>query len=113
MNSLARAFGITRRAAFCGILGALSFTLLVATRSAEQGEIKRQPVASSVLASAGYDAGKRLLEIEFHAGTIYRYLEVPEEIYRRLLAADSKGHFFSAVIRNKFRSERVQARIAK
>ena len=87
--------------------------LLVSRLSGQQSGIERKPVESSVLAAVGYDVGKRLLEIEFRSGAIYRYLEVPEEIHRRLLAAESKGRFFGAAIRDKFRSERVTARTAK
>ena len=89
------------------------FGLFIAARAAAEGEIKLQPLESSVLESAGYDAKTRVLEIAFHSGAIYRYLEVPEEIFRRLLAAESKGRFFSAAIRDKFRSERVKPRNAK
>ena len=113
MKNLARVCGITRRTAFRWILSALCLAPLSTRLAAQQGEIKRQPVESSVLAAVGYDAAKRLLEIEFHSGAIYRYLEVPEEIHRRLLAAESKGHFFGASIRDKFRSERVKPRTAK
>jgi hypothetical protein len=38
---------------------------------------------------------------------------VAEDIFRRLLAAESKGQFFGANIRNKFRSERVKPKAAK
>ena len=113
MKNLARVCGIARRAALRRIFGALFLALPVARLAAQQGAIVRQPVESSVLAAVGYDAGKRLLEIEFHSGAIYRYLEVPDEIHRRLLAAESKGHFFGTNIRDKFRSERVKARTAK
>ena len=113
MNNLPRVCRISRRVALRRILGALFLSPLVARLAAQQGEIERRPVESSVLASAGYDVETQLLEIEFHSGAIYRYLEVPEEIYRRLLAAESKGHFFGANIRDKFRSERVKARTTK
>ena len=113
MNSKARVCGITRRTALRRILGAFFLAPLVAPLAAQESGIKRQPVESSVLAAVGYDAAKRTLEIEFHSGAIYRYLEVPEEIHRRLLAAESKGHFFCAAIRDKFRSERVKPRTAK
>jgi hypothetical protein len=113
MENPARVCGITRRASLRRIFGWLILAPLAARLTAEPVQIKRQPVDSSVLASAGYDSAKRLLEIEFHSGAIYRYLEVPEEIYRRLLAAESKGHFFGAAVRDKFRSERVKARTAK
>ena len=113
MKNLARVCGVARRTALRRILSAIFLTQFAAPLPAQQGEIKRQPVESTVLAAVGYDAERRLLEIEFHSGAIYRYLEVPEEIHRRLLAAESKGQFFGANIRNKFRSERVKARTAK
>ena len=113
MENLARVCGVTRRAAFGRIFGAFFLASLVARLHAQEREITRRPVESSVLVSAGYDSGKRLLELEFHSGAIYRYLEVPEEIYRRLLAAESKGQFFGANIRDKFRSVRIKARPAK
>ena len=113
MSTASRICRLTRRAALARILGVFFLPSLVVPLAAQQGEIKRKPVESSVLATVGYDAGKRVLEIEFHSGAIYRYLEVPEEIHRRLIAAESKGHFFGANIRDKFRSERVKNRTAK
>ena len=113
MNSQTRICAITRRASLHRILGALFLVLCVTHLAAQPGEIKREAVESSVLASVGYDAQSRLLEIEFHSGALYRYFEVPKEIYRQLLAAESKGHFFGANIRDKFRNERVRPRDAK
>ena len=113
MKNLARVCEVARRAALRRIFGALFLALFVARLAAQQSPIERHPVESSVIATVGYDAGKRLLEIEFRSGAIYRYLKVPEEIHKRLLAAESKGHFFGANIRDKFRSERVKARTAK
>ena len=113
MEKTARACGITRRAALRQMLAAPLLTRLAASLAAAEGRITRRAVESSVLASVGYDVKLRLLEIEFHSGAIYRYLEVPEEIFRRLLAAESKGQFFGAAIRDKFRSERVKPRTAK
>ena len=113
MSTASRISRLNRRAALAWILGAIFLAPIMVRGDAQQDENKRKPVESSVLASVGYDAGKRVLEIEFHSGAIYRYLEVPEEIHRRLLAAESKGHFFGANIRDKFRSERVKPRTAK
>jgi len=113
MEKPARACGISRRAALGFFLCVPSLAFLATARAAADGEIKRQPLDSSVLGSAGYDAKTRVLEIEFHSGAIYRYLEVPGEIFRRLLAAESKGRFFGANIRDKFRSERVKFRDTK
>ncbi len=113
MEKPARARGISRRAALSFFLCVPSLAFLATARATADGEIKRQPLDSTVLASAGYDAKIRVLEIEFHSGAIYRYLEVPGGIFRRLLAAESKGRFFGANIRDKFRSERVKPRNAK
>jgi hypothetical protein len=113
MNSVSRFLGLNRPAVLRGMLGVILVALLVVQLDAQQGAIERQPVQSTVLAAVGYDAARQFLEIEFHSGAIYRYLEVPEEIHRRLLAAESKGQFFSANIRNKFRSELVKQRTAK
>lgn len=113
MNSQQRLCRINRRAALARMIGAISLMPHTARLVAQQAGIKRQPVESSVLATVGYDARRRLLEIKFHSGAIYRYLEVPEEIHSRLLAAESKGHYFGAAIRGKFRSELVKPRNAK
>ena len=43
-----------------------------------------------------------LLELEFRSGALYRYLSVPADLYRDLLAADSKGRFFNRFIRDCF-----------
>ena len=56
--------------------------------------MKRTPVESSMLASVGYDPATRVLELEFTSGRVYRYGEVEEEVYRGLLAAESKGRYF-------------------
>ena len=51
------------------------------------------------MVSVGYDMVSRILEVEFIDGEIYQYFEVPEEIYRGLLAAESKGRYFNLVIK--------------
>jgi hypothetical protein len=67
----------------------------------------RTSVESRTLASAGYDIGTQVLELEFRSGEIYRYAVVPEAIYQALLSADSKGQFFNQNIRNCFSYTRV------
>lgn len=113
MNSVCRYRGLNGPTGILAILGAILVSLLGLRLDAQPGEIERQPVQSTVLASVGYHPAKRLLEIEFHSGAIYRYRNVPGEIHRRLLAAESKGHFFGAAIRDKFRCELVKARTDK
>ena len=60
----------------------------------------RISVNSSVIRSVGYDREIAILEIEFTNGAIYEYGGVPEEIYAELLAAESKGAYFDACIRD-------------
>ncbi|MDP2113434.1 MAG: KTSC domain-containing protein, partial [Bacteroidota bacterium] len=64
--------------------------------------IERTPVASSTIASVGYDAEKQILEIELQHGAIYQYLDVPKEVYNRLMNAGSIGSYFMNEIKNKF-----------
>jgi hypothetical protein len=64
--------------------------------------MKRQQVESSNLASIGYDSENQILEVEFKHGGIYQYLEVPENVFEKLMNADSHGVYFSANIRNEY-----------
>ena len=52
--------------------------------------MRRDPYNSSTIFSAGYDP-TRVLEIEFRNHRLYRYLDVPPEVYAGLRAADSPG----------------------
>lgn len=70
--------------------------------------IPREPVVSSALDTVGYSKRLRALEIEFHDGSIYRYLEVPAPIHRDLLAADSKATYYNRKVRGKYRCLRVK-----
>lgn len=70
-------------------------------------KIKRTPVASSNIASVGYDAEKQILEIEFQHGAIYQYLDVPKEVYDRLMNAPSIGSYFMHNFKNKFKSQKI------
>lgn len=69
--------------------------------------MKREPVTSSNLKSVGYDREKRLLEIEFHNGRVYRYRGVPSEEYEALMKAPSLGRHFIANIRDVYRYDRA------
>lgn len=108
--------GMNSGAGKCGVRvlrPKLIFAILLMLFAAQANEIPTQPVESSVIAAVGYDAKSQVLRVDFHAGTSYRYFEVPDEVFRKLLAADSKGKFFSASIRNRFRSERISPPTAR
>ena len=67
----------------------------------------REPVASSSIASMGYDPGRSVLEVEFHSGAVYRYYSVPRDVFSGLRQASSKGAFLNRRIRDRFRYARV------
>jgi len=72
--------------------------------------IKRVPVQSSAIATLGYSKPIRALEIEFRNGAIYRYLDVPPNVYEALLRARSKARFYDDNIRHRYRSLHVRRR---
>lgn len=60
------------------------------------------PVKSSLLSSIGYDEAKEELHVEFHNGNKYIYLDVPDPLWKGLMAASSTGQFFMRHIRGVF-----------
>lgn len=64
--------------------------------------MKRTEVKSSNIKSVGYDLANKVLEVEFHSGGVYHYLEVPEKAIQDLARAESVGKFISSDIKNKF-----------
>ncbi|HSV88656.1 MAG TPA: KTSC domain-containing protein, partial [Bacteroidales bacterium] len=64
---------------------------------------KRIPVASSTIAAVGYDKEAHILEIEFHHGAIYQYVDVPEKVYEELMSSPSQGAYFMNEIKSKFK----------
>ena len=78
-----------------------------ATSERTRATVERAPVESTSIVSAGYDAERRLLEIEFVGGGVYRYFEVPTAVIAGFLAADSKGRFVNQHVRDRFRYERL------
>ena len=53
--------------------------------------MRRDPYNSSTIFSAGYDPATRVLEIEFRNHRLYRYLDVPPEVYAGLRAGGLGG----------------------
>ena len=71
--------------------------------------MRRVQLVSSMIASAGYDAATRVLEIEFLSGAVYQYSDVSVEVYEALLDAPSHGRLFHTRIRNAFPCHRAEA----
>ena len=68
---------------------------------------QRIPVASSNIASVGYDKETRILEIEFHHGAIYQYFDVPEEVYIGLINSSAKASYFMNEIKSIFEFQKM------
>lgn len=62
---------------------------------------------SSVIRGFDYDAEARALTIRFVSGARYRYDAVPAALVCAFRAADSKGRFFSAQVRERFPTTRL------
>lgn len=69
--------------------------------------MERYSVASSNIASVGYDEGSQTLEVEFLNGSIYQYYNVPKNMYDQLMQAGSKGRFLNIYIKNAYPYSRV------
>jgi hypothetical protein len=59
-------------------------------------------VDSTTMRSVGFEANRRILEIEFDSGAIYRYLGVPASVHKALMNAESKGRYFNQQIRDVY-----------
>ncbi len=69
--------------------------------------MERYSVASSNIASIGYDEGTETLDVEFLSGAIYQYYNVPQNMYDQLMQAGSKGRFLNTYIKNAYPYSRV------
>jgi uncharacterized protein YfiM (DUF2279 family) len=63
-------------------------------------------IESSLIRSVTYGAAATLT-VRLHRGAVYRYVTVPRTVFEELLAAASKGAYFSRHIRDGFPYQRV------
>lgn len=62
----------------------------------------RRLVDSSCLRSIGYDPVDGVLEVRFVHGDVYQYHEVPADVHEAFMAAESKGRYLNAHLRDAF-----------
>lgn len=67
----------------------------------------RMTLNSTNLESVDYDVEHETLDVWFHSGSHYRYLDVPDEVFRDLISDDSPGHFFSEEIKGHYITEKL------
>ena len=59
--------------------------------------MQRITLDSSAIEAVTYNATNRTLDVEFREGHSYRYMHVPEFVYRTLLNTESAGAFWNSV----------------
>jgi KTSC domain-containing protein len=66
------------------------------------------PLESEMFTSAAYDAEQEILYLRFrNSGDVYRYFDFSAPDYQAFLNAESRGRYFLAHIRDRFRYERM------
>lgn len=66
----------------------------------------RYPVSSGALKSVGYDTAAGKIELEFHAGAVFRYT-APPLLYLDFVQAKSLGQFYARNIKGRYDGEKV------
>ncbi len=56
----------------------------------------------------GYEHSRSMLQVEFIAGGIYQYNDVPEAVYLDFLTAPSHGRFFESKVKGKFHHRKIK-----
>jgi KTSC domain len=69
-------------------------------------------VESSNVYGLSYDLHAQEMFVQFKnkgsAGSVYRYIAVPPEVYQSFMNSPSKGSYFASQIRNRYHSEKIQ-----
>lgn len=74
----------------------------------EEGPLSFDSPTSTNIVGAEYNPITKVLMVQFHGGRTYRYTSVPRDLWDDFDAAESKGAFFSARIKDKgFGGERL------
>lgn len=68
-----------------------------------------QKVTSSNIAEVGYNSESKVLVVRFiQSNSLYAYYDVPKQIFDELVAASSKGGYFSKSIKDVFTTKLIQ-----
>ena len=65
-------------------------------------------VDSSMIYALGYDEEAQILEVVFKRTGVYRYSNVPKEVYEGLMQADSKGSYMRDMIIDMYPIEHLR-----
>jgi hypothetical protein len=70
--------------------------------------MEMKKVNAGKLRAIGYDAGPRLLRVEFDDGRVVEYASVPQETWRRFSTAGSMWSYFRDAIEDEYASRRLK-----
>lgn len=70
--------------------------------------IEMKKVSAGKLRAIGYDAGARVLQVEFDDGRVMQYQAVGQELWRRLSTSGSMSSYFRDNIEEEFTARRVR-----
>lgn len=70
--------------------------------------MEMKPVNAGKLRAIGYDAGGRLLRVEFDDRKVVEYAGVPSETWRRLSTASSMWSYFRDNVEDQYTARRVK-----
>lgn len=69
--------------------------------------MNRNPVRSSNLAGVGFDAARRVLEVQFReSGDVWQYAGISPDAFRELVEAPSIGSHFAKFVRGAHRARK-------
>ncbi len=63
--------------------------------------MKRTSVQSRAIRSVGFEPETRTLEVEFHSGRVYQYLDVAPSLERWLMRSNDKGGLLNRLVIKK------------
>jgi hypothetical protein len=90
------------------IASVIAFLLIFSVAALAAGVVL-QPVESSLIAKAGYDAETQVLAVVMvSTSDTYYYKGVPQAVYDGFLAAESKGAYFVENIKGKYEEDMAQ-----
>lgn len=89
--------GIQQLARFAALIQ--EDTDLGTTREQLLDEIEMIRVDSSTVSAIGYSDAFKTLQVDYVAGSRYRYFEVPSQVFTGFLEAPSKGQYLNAAIK--------------
>jgi len=70
--------------------------------------IPLKAVESSNIEAAGFCKKKSVLRVKFKKGGLYDYSQVPENVFKDLIEAESVGRAFHATIRNEYPFQKIK-----